>query len=63
MWTPTAWRQHSRAGLRYHTDLTDAESAVLKPLMPAPTTGGHPPLWRAREVLIAIFYVLQGGLA
>ncbi|RYE95988.1 MAG: IS5/IS1182 family transposase, partial [Oxalobacteraceae bacterium] len=27
MWTPTTRRQHSRANLRYETDLTDAEWA------------------------------------
>ena len=29
MWTPTTRRQHSREGLRYETDLTDAEWAPL----------------------------------
>ena len=41
MWTPTTRRQHSRNGLRYQTDLTDAEWAVIKPLMPAHR--GNPP--------------------
>ena len=34
MWTPTTRRQHSRDGLRYETDLTDAEWALIEPLMP-----------------------------
>ncbi len=34
MWTPATRRQHSRAGLRYASDLTDAEWAVLAPLLP-----------------------------
>ncbi len=34
MWTPATRRQHSREGLRYETDLTDAEWAVIEPLMP-----------------------------
>ena len=34
MWTPATRRQHSREGLRYETDLTDAERAVIEPLMP-----------------------------
>jgi hypothetical protein len=29
MWTPTTRRRHSRAGLRYETDLGDAEWAVI----------------------------------
>uniref|UniRef100_UPI001FCC1E04 IS5 family transposase n=1 Tax=Methylobacterium sp. B34 TaxID=95563 RepID=UPI001FCC1E04 len=54
-------RQHSRVGLRYDTDLTDAEWAVIEPLMPRPAPCGRPPLWTTREVLNAIFYVLRGG--
>ena len=34
MWTPTTRRQHSRTDLRYETDLTDAEWALIAPLMP-----------------------------
>ena len=42
MWTPATRRQHSRDGLRYETDLTDAEWAVIEPLMPEPSPeGGH----------------------
>jgi putative transposase len=63
MWTPTTRRQHSRAGLRYETDLTDAEWAVIKPLMPRPEPRGRPPVWTTREILNAIFYVLHGGIA
>src|ERR1700709_2945233 len=63
MWTPTTRRQHSRAGLRYETDLTDAEWAVVKPLLPEPASCGRPPLWPMREILNGIFYVLRGGIA
>ena len=63
MWTPTTRRQHSRAGLRYETDLTDAEWALIAPLMPEPASCGRPPIWTKREVLNAIFYVLRGGIA
>ena len=62
MWTPTTRRQHSRACLRYETDLTDAEWAVIEPLIPAPEPRGRPPVWTPREILNAIFYVLGGGL-
>jgi len=61
MWTPTTRRQHSRAGFRHETDRTDAEWAVIGPLMPAPC--GRPPVWTMREVLNAIFDVLRGGTA
>ena len=35
MWTPTTRRQHSRAGLRYGSNLTDAEWTLLAPFLPA----------------------------
>jgi transposase len=62
MWTPTTRRQHSRTHLRYETDLTDAEWAVVEPLLPRPGEGGRPPAWPMREILNAIFYVLRGGI-
>ena len=63
MWTPTTRRQHSREGLRYETDLTDAEWAVIEPLLPVPSKRGRPPKWTMREIFDAIFYVLRGGVA
>lgn len=63
MWTPTTRRQHSRMGLRYETDLTDAERAVIEPLMPRPAPCGRPLVWTPREILNAIFYVLRGGIS
>ena len=63
MWTPTTRRQHSRDGLRYETDLTDAEWAVVEPLMPEPCRCGRPRAWPLREIVNAIFYVLRGGIA
>ena len=52
---------HSREGLRYETDLTDAEWALIEPLMP--TRERTPREWPLREVMNAIFYVLRGGVA
>ena len=63
MWTPTTRQQHSRANLRYETDLTDAEWAVIAPLMPEPASCGRPPVWTTRKILNAIFSVLRGGIA
>src|SRR3954471_16914374 len=63
MWTPTTRRQHSRDGLRYETDLTDAEWALIEALMPKPLARGRPREWPLREVMNAIFYVLRGGVA
>ena len=63
MWTPTTRRQHSRCGLRYETDLTDAEWAVMEPYLPPPCDCGR--LWKRsfRDVFDAIFYVLRGWIA
>jgi transposase len=63
MWTPTPRRQHSRDGLRYETDLTDAEWAIVEPLMPGPRPCGRPRAWALRQIINAIFYVLRGGIA
>ena len=48
---------------RYPSDLTDAEWAVLAPLVPAPMAGGRPARHDRREVVDAILYVLRGGIA
>jgi transposase len=46
---------------RYPTDLTDAQWAVLEPLVPAPKSGGRPAAHGRREIVDAILYVLRGG--
>jgi putative transposase len=61
MWTPTTRAQHMRAGLRYGSDLTDAEWAILEPLLPPPATCGRRRAWPLREVINAISYVLRTG--
>jgi hypothetical protein len=43
MWTATTRAQHRRDGLRLASDLTDAEWAVIKPLLPRPPKVGRPP--------------------
>lgn len=62
MWTPTTRAQHNREHLRFETDLTDAEWAILEPLLPGPSETGRPPKWSKREIVNAIFYVLRGGV-
>ena len=61
MWTPTTRRQHSRDDLRYETDVTDAEWAVIAPLLPPPRERGRPRTC-LRAVVNAIFYLLRGGI-
>ena len=62
MWTTTTRRQDRRDGLRDETDLTDAEWALIAPLLPEPHARGRPRRWPAREILNAIFYVLRGRI-
>jgi transposase len=62
MWTATTRAQHRRDGLRFASDLTDAEWAVIEPLLPPPSKVGRPPEWPMREIVNAIFYVLRGGI-
>src|SRR5437868_7112453 len=40
MWTPTTREQDSRTALRYETDLTDPEWAVIEPHMPPARQAG-----------------------
>ncbi|MGI4798563.1 MAG: IS5 family transposase [Janthinobacterium lividum] len=62
MWTATSRAQHSRAGLRFSSDLTDAEWVVLQPLLPPRSPVGRRLSWPMREIVNAIFYVLRGGV-
>jgi transposase len=63
MWTPATRRQHSRDRLRYGSDLTDAEWAIIAPCMPPPAKTGRPRHWTMREIINAIFYVPRAGCA
>lgn len=47
----------------YPSDLTDAEWAILAPLIPAPKPGGRPPHHDRRDLVNAMRYVLRGGIA
>ncbi len=61
MWNPTARAHHSRAGLRYGSDLTDGEWAIVEPFLPPPHPRGRHRRWGWRTVLDAILYVLRAG--
>ena len=61
MWKPEHRRYADRRGLRYPSDLTDAEWAMLAPMIPPAKRGGRPRDVNVREVLNAIFYVLSTG--
>lgn len=48
---------------RYPTDLTDAQWAILEPLVPAVKPGGRPLKHPRREIVNALLYVLRGGIS
>jgi putative transposase len=60
-WTDITRDQHKRAGLRYPSDLTDAEWAVIAPLLPPAQPGGRPRTTDLREVVNAILYLASSG--
>ena len=53
----------TQARALYETDLTDAQWAILGPLLPPPPGGGRPRATDRREVLNAILDVLRTGCA
>ena len=61
MWTVENRRAYERKGLRYPSDLSDAEWALVGPLIAPAKRGGRPREVSVREVLNAIFYVLSTG--
>jgi transposase len=61
MWKPEHRLAADRAGLRYPSDMRDAEWALVAPLIPPAKRGGRRREVDVREVLNAIFYVLSTG--
>src|SRR4051812_44624697 len=61
MWKPEHRQAAERHGLRYPSDLTAAEWALVEPMIPPARHGGRPRDVNVREVLNAICYVLSTG--
>jgi len=61
MWKSEHRRTADRRGLRYPSDLTDAEWALVEPMIPPAKRGGRKRSVNLREVLNGIFYVLSTG--
>jgi transposase len=61
MWKPEHRRTADRRGLRYPSDLSDAEWALIEAAIPAAKHGGRRREVNVREVVNAIFYVLSTG--
>src|SRR5215470_14576252 len=61
MWTPEHRLAAERSGLRYPSDLTDAEWAIVEPMIPPARHGGRKRSVNVRELLNGIFYILWTG--
>src|SRR5215475_2780813 len=61
MWKPEHRFAAHRSGLRYPSDLTGAEWAIVEPLIPPAKHGGRKRTIDVREILNGIFYVLSTG--
>jgi transposase len=61
MWTPEHRLAAQRDGLRYASDLTDSEWALVEPKIPPARRGGRRRNVNVREVLNGILYVLWTG--
>jgi putative transposase len=59
MWTETTRRQYRREELRYASDITDAEWALIEPHMPSQKVLGRPRKVPLREVAEAPLYILR----
>ncbi|MCP3396952.1 transposase [Bradyrhizobium sp. CCGB20] len=60
-WTKAARIQYQRSGLRYASDLTDAEWTRIARKMPPRCRLGRPREVDLREIVQAIFYILSSG--
>ncbi len=60
-WTGTTRAKYRRDGLRYASDTTDAEWAMIEPHMPPPASRGRTRKTSMRHVVDAIFYIAQAG--
>jgi transposase len=61
MWTETTRRQYCRDGLRYASDVTDEEWALIEGSLPPAKRLGRPRTTELREVVNALLYMLTTG--
>jgi putative transposase len=61
MWNPKTRARHDRSGLRYPSDLTDAEWEIVAPLIPPAKRGGRPRDNSERNLVDGLLYVLSTG--
>ena len=61
MWTTENRARYDRSELRYPSDLTDEEWALVEPLIPPAKRGGGKRQVNMREVMNGLMYVLSTG--
>jgi transposase len=61
MWTEITQLQYRRDGLRYASDVSDAEWAQIEALLPVPKRLGRPRTTQMRQVVDAMLYMLTTG--
>ena len=61
MWTTENRGRYDRSQLRYPSDLSDGEWALIKPLIPPAKRGGDKRTVDIREVVNGLMYVLSTG--
>src|SRR5918912_1849320 len=61
MWTPENRPRYDRSKLRYPSDLTDEEWAIIAPLIPRAKRGGNKRTIDERAVVDGVMYVLSTG--
>ena len=61
MWTKEHRERYQRKGLRYPSDLTDAEWALIEAMIPPAKRGGRQRSVNLREVVQGLLYILETG--
>ena len=61
MWTTNNRARYDRSFLRYPSDLTDDEWALVEPLIPPAKRGGDKRTVIMREVVNGLMYILSTG--
>jgi len=61
MWTAANRNQYARTGLRYPSDVTDAEWDLVRPFLVSRKHGSSPSPDRVRAILNGVLYVLSTG--
>jgi transposase len=61
MWTNENRRRYDRSKLRYPSELTDEEWALIAPLIPPAKPGGNKRTVDEREIVNGLMYILSTG--